>query len=273
MILIYGVMSCLAMYASRYEVPQQQVLKEPLYNQKIISPEGNSHADGAYAALNIPEGHHIYGPGNVQEPVYNGLQDPKIMFQNYGCGFDQPVYYALEDLSIKDSVESLNTGPTEPEPVYNVLEDPEVMFQNYGSGIDQPVYYAQEDLSVKDSAQSFNNGPNDPESVFNGSGINQPMYYALEDLSVKHSAESVHNGPTEQEPVYNVLDQSYTEGSEEPGCHGAITVDGPVYNTLEQPYPYPGYPCKNEPAYIVLEAPGYDGSSFQDPGYNVLEGP
>ena len=98
MILIYAVLSFSAIYASRYDVPQQQVLQGTSCNQKTISSEGKSHSDGAYAALNIPEGHHIYGPGNGQEPdhlsgpgntlepVYNVHQDPKIMFQNCGSG-------------------------------------------------------------------------------------------------------------------------------------------------------------------------------------------
>ena len=80
--------------------------------------------------------------------------------------------------------------------------------------------------------------------------------------------------------MYNVLEEPYTEGSEEPARHGA--VDGPVYNTLEESNRYAGHPCKNEPAYYVLEAPGlggvkkddsHDPASFQDPVYNVLEGP
>ena len=50
-------MSFSAMYASRYEVPQQQVLQGPLRNQKTISSEGSSHSDVAYAVVNIPEGH------------------------------------------------------------------------------------------------------------------------------------------------------------------------------------------------------------------------
>ena len=246
MILIYAVLSFSAIYASRYEVPQQQVLQRPLCNQTAISSEGNSHSDGAYAALNIPEGHHIYGPGNVQEPVYNVLQDPKRMSQNYGSCRDQPLYYALEDLSVKDSVESDNNGPTNAEPVHNVLEDPEVMFQNYGSGIDQP------------------------------------LYCALEDVSVKDSEESVNDGTTEPEPVYNVLDEPYTEDAEESGCHGNVIVEGPVPNTLEEPNRYAGYPCKNEQVHKVLEAPGlsgakttdgYDPASFRDPEYDVLEGP
>lgn len=236
-------MSFSAIYASRYKVPQQQVLQRPLCNQNTISSEGNSHSDGAYAVVDIPEGHHICGHGNVQEPVYNVLQDPKIMFQNYGSGTDEPLYYTLEGLSVKDSGESVNNGPSDPEPVHNVFEDPEVMFQTYGSGIDQP------------------------------------MYYALEDLSVKDSEESVNNGPTEPEPVYNVLDEPYTEGAEEPGCLGNVTIEGPVQNSLEEPDHYAGYPCKDAKNHNVLEAPGlsgtktsdvYDPVSFQDPEYDVL---
>ena len=227
-----------AIYASRYEVPQQQRLQGPLCNQKTISPVGNSQSDGAYATLNIPEGHHIYGPGNVQEPVY-ALQDPEIMFQNHCPGINQPMYYALEDLLVKDSVESVNNGPPDSEPVHNVLEDPEEMFQNYGSGIDQPVYYA------------------------------------LEDLSVKNAVQSVDNGPTEREPVYNVLEEPCKESAEEPGCHSPVTMESPVYNTLEEPNPYAGYPGKTEPVYKVLEAPGLSGTKTNDddPEHNVLEGP
>ena len=221
-------MSFSAIYASRYEVPQQQVLQGPLRNQKTISSEGSSYSDVAYAVVNIPGGNHIYGPKTAQEPV---LQDPKMMFQNSGPGIDQPMYYALEDLSVKESVESVNNGPTDSEPVHNVTEDSEVMFQNSGPGIDQP------------------------------------MYYALEDLSIKNPLESVNNGPTEPEPVYNVLDEPYMEGAEEPGCHGNVTVEGPAYNTLEKPNHYAGYPCKNEPVYKVLEAPGVSGAKWAD-GYD-----
>jgi len=143
------------MYASRYEVPQQQVLQGPMCNQKTISSEGNSHSDGAYAVVNIQEGHHFCGHGNVQEPVYNVLEDPEVMFQNYGPGIGQPLYYASAVLSVKDSVESVDNGPTDPEPVHNVTEDPE--FQNYVSGIDQHMYYVLEDL-----LESVDNGPTEP---------------------------------------------------------------------------------------------------------------
>ena len=149
------------------------------------------------------------------------------------------MYYALEDLLVKDSVESVNNGPPDSEPVHNVLEDPEEMFQNYGSGIDQPVYYA------------------------------------LEDLSVKNAVQSVDNGPTEREPVYNVLEEPCKESAEEPGCHSPVTMESPVYNTLEEPNPYAGYPGKTEPVYKVLEAPGLSGTKTNDddPEHNVLEGP
>ena len=143
-----------AIDAPRYDVPQQHVLQGTSCNQKTISSEGTSHSDGVYTALSIPEGHHIYGHGNAQEPVYNNFQDPKIMSLNYGSGIDQPLYYAWEDLSVKDSGESVNNGPTEPEPMSNALEEP------------------------------------------------------------------------------------YAEGSEEPGCHGNVTVDGPLYDNLEEPYQY-----------------------------------
>ena len=288
MISIHAVICFSAIYASRYEVHQQQLLQGPLCNPKTISPERDSHSDGAYASLNIPGGHHIYGPGNVQEPVHNVQQDPKIKFQNYGPGINQPVYYALEDLSVKDLVESVNNGPTDSEPVHNVLEDPEVMLQNYGSCIDQPMYYALEDLTVKDSMESVNNGPTDPDPVHNvledphvmfenhGSSKDQPMYYALEDLTVKDSVEFANNGPTEPEPVYNVLEEPHTESAEEPGCYGPVTVEGPLYNTLEEPNQYAGYPCKNEPVYKVQVAPGFSGTKTNDsydPENNILEGP
>ena len=287
MILIFAVISFSAIYASRYKIPQEQLLQGPLCNQQTLSPEGNSRSEGAYASLNIPEEHHIYGLGNVQEPVYF-LQDPEIMFEKYGSDINQPTYYALEDLPVKDSVESVNNGPTDPEPVHNVLEDPKVMFHDYDSSIDQPVYYALEDLSVKDSVENVNNGPTDPEPghkvledpevMFQnyGSGTDQPVYYALEDLSVENSVESVDNGPTEPEPVYSVLEEPCTESAEEPECHGPVTVEGPVYNTLEEPNHYAGYPCKTEPVYKVLEAPGLSGtktSDGYDPEHIVLEGP
>ena len=240
MISIHAVICFSAIYASRYEVHQQQLLQGPLCNPKTISPERDSHSDGAYASLNIPGGHHIYGPGNVQEPVHNVQQDPKIKFQNYGPGINQPVYYALEDLSVKDLVESVNNGPTDPDRVHNGLEDPHVMFENHGSSKDQP------------------------------------MYYALEDLTVKDSVEFANNGPTEPEPVYNVLEEPHTESAEEPGCYGPVTVEGPLYNTLEKPNQYAGYPCKNEPVYKVQVAPGFSGTKTNDsydPENNVLEGP
>ena len=71
-------MSFSAIYASRYNVPQQQVLQRPSRNLKTGSLEGNSHLDSTYAALNIPEGPHIYGTGKAQESVYKVLQDPEV---------------------------------------------------------------------------------------------------------------------------------------------------------------------------------------------------
>ncbi|XP_020631385.1 uncharacterized protein LOC110068354 [Orbicella faveolata] len=66
-----------SIYASRYNVPQQQVLQRPSRNLKTGSLEGNSHLDSTYAALNIP-GPHIYGTGKAQESVYKLLQDPEV---------------------------------------------------------------------------------------------------------------------------------------------------------------------------------------------------
>lgn len=144
-------------YAAALNIPKAHHIygpgnaQKPDHLIKTMSSEGNSHSDGAYAALNTPEEHHIYGPGNAQEPVNNVLKDPKIMFENYGPGIDQVVYYALEDLSVRDSGKPVDNSPTTPGPDYNV---PEVMFQNYGSGIDQPLYYASEDILVRDSGGS-----------------------------------------------------------------------------------------------------------------------
>ena len=150
MILIYAVISFSATYASRYDVPRQQGLLGTLSDQKTISSEGNSHSDGVYAALNIPEGHNIYGPGNAQEPVYNVLQDPEVMLQSHGSGTDQPVYNALEDLSVKDSGGSVNNRPTEPEPVYNVLEEP------YTEGSEEPARHGAVDGPVYNTLEESN---------------------------------------------------------------------------------------------------------------------
>jgi len=291
--LIYAAISFSASYASRYEVPQQRVIQGRFPSQKTISSgeEESSHSDGTYAVLNVPEGHHIYGPEKVQEPVYNVLQDPEIMFQNYSPGIDQPMYYALEDLSVKESVESVDNGPANPEPVHNVLDDPEVMFQNYGPGIDQPVYYALEDLSVKDSVESVNNSPTDrepvhiasedPEFQTYGPGIDQPMYYALEDLSVEDSVESVNNGPTDPEPVHIASEdpefQTYGPGIDQPMYYALEDLS--VKDTVESVdnghnEPEPVYNVLAEPYAEGAEEPGRHGNvTVEGPVHNTVELP
>ena len=120
--LIYAAISFSASYASRYEVPQLQVIQGPLPSQKTISSEEgeSSHSDGTYAVLNVPEGHHIYGPEKVQEPVYSVLQDPKIMFQNYSPDIDQ----------LRVSIPSLKEPTMLDGPILKLIDC--IIFYNYG---------------------------------------------------------------------------------------------------------------------------------------------
>lgn len=197
MILIYAVISFSATYASRYDVPQQQGLLGTLLDQKTISSEGNFHSEGAYAALNRPEGHHIYGPGNAQETVYNVLEDPEAMFQSYGSGTDQPVYNVLEDLSV-NSGSSFHNGPTEPEPVYNVLEEP------YAEGSEEPAWSG-------------------------AVTVDGPVYNTLEE-------PNQYDGyPCKNDPVYNVLEAPGLSGSKKADSYDPASFLDPVYNVLEGP--------------------------------------
>ena len=87
-----------------YNVPQRSVEQD------------DPKSDHFYAVLNDQDGQSIYGPGNVQEPVYNVLEETgsvrETPFQSYGSiRPDQPVYHAGNHVA---------------EPTYNVLEDPDL---------------------------------------------------------------------------------------------------------------------------------------------------
>lgn len=212
MILIYAVISFSATYASRYDVPQQQGLLGTLLDQKTISSEGNFHSEGAYAALNRPEGHHIYGPGNAQETVYNVLEDPEAMFQSYGSGTDQPVYNVLEDLSVKNSGDSVNNGPTEPEPVYNVLEEP------YAEGSEEPAWNGT--VTVDGPVYNTLVEPNQYAGYLCN---NEPTYNVLEAPGHGDAKKTDSYDPASfqdfQDPVYNVLEGPEPDKSSEDGLY------------------------------------------------------
>ncbi|KAL9959623.1 hypothetical protein ACROYT_G032959 [Oculina patagonica] len=183
--------SPLAICAQNYDAPQEQVRHGTLRNQQTTSSEENSQSGGLYAALNIPDGHNIYGPRDGQEE----------MPQNYGfSSVEQPVYNVLEDLSVRDSEETVHYGPYEPEPVYNVLEEP------YAEGSERPAWYG----SVP---------------------VDGPVYNTLEELN------QYTGSPGTNEPVYNVLEAPDHGGTGEADSYGPSGGQDPVYNVLEGPDP------------------------------------
>ena len=194
--LIYTYKLCIflflaAVYASDYDVPQHQVLNGTLGNQKIILSGEDSQSGGLYAALNIPEGHNIYGSGIGQEE----------MFQNYGSSStDQPVYNVLEDLSSRDSGETVNNCPYEPEPVYNVLEEP------CAESSDGPAWYG-------------------------AVPVDDPVYNTLEEPN------QYAGSPFKNEPIYNVLEGPDHSGAGEVDSYRPSGFQDPVYNVLESPDP------------------------------------
>ncbi|XP_078342940.1 uncharacterized protein LOC144628679 [Oculina patagonica] len=178
-----------SIYTSDLDVP---------HNQKK-----NSQSDGLYAALNIPEGHNIYGPRNGQEEIY----------QNYGSSStDQPVYNVLEDLTGRDSI--INNGPNEQEPVYNVLEEP------YAEGSEGPAWYGS--VPVEGLVYNTLEEPDSPST-------NEPVYNVLEAPDHGGAGEADNYGPSGvQDPVYNVLEGPDRDES---------TGDGLYSNSLENQDP------------------------------------
>lgn len=180
-----------ANYTSNYDVPQQQARHGTLHNQETLSLEENSRSGDLYAALNIPEGHNIYGPRDIQEE----------MSQTYGpSSTEQPVYNVFEDLSGRDSGETVNNGPYEPEPVYNVLEEP------YAEGSGGPAWYG-------------------------AVPVDDPVYNTLEEPN------QYAGSPFKNEPLYNVLEGADHSGAGGVDSYGPSGFQDPVYNVLEDPDP------------------------------------
>ncbi|KAL9959620.1 hypothetical protein ACROYT_G032956 [Oculina patagonica] len=206
-----------SIYAPNYDAPQQQVRHGTLRHQMTTSSEANSQSGGLYAALNVPEGHNIYGPRNVQED----------MSQNYGpSSTDQPVYNVLDDPLGRDSEETVNNGSNEPEPVYNVLEEP------YAEGSEGPAWYGA--VPVEGPVNNTLEEPDSPST-------NEPVYNVLEALDHGGAGEADNYDSTGvQDPVYNVL-----EGPDPDQSSG----DGLYSNSLEDQDPGN---CNNIPVYAVV---------------------
>ena len=165
-------------------------------HQRTMSSEKNSPSGGLYAALNIPEGHNVYGPRD----------SPDKMSQNYDLsGAEQPVYNVLEDLSVRGSKEIANNGPHEPEPVYSVLEEPFAEVSEdptwYGSApVDDPVYNTLEE----------------PYQYTDSTYKSEPVYNVLEGPDQSGAGEEDRYGPSGfQDPVYNVLEGPDPESSKD----------------------------------------------------------
>ncbi|KAL9959628.1 hypothetical protein ACROYT_G032966 [Oculina patagonica] len=162
--------------------------KEPfasIYAPNYDVPQSNSQSGGLYAVHNISDGHNIFGPRDSQEE----------MSQNNGLsGIDQPVYNILEDLSVKDSEETVNNGLYEPETVYNVLEEP------YTEGSEGPEWYGSVPMEgpvYNTLEEPYAEGSEGP-AWYGSVPVDGPVYNTLEEPN--QYADS----PSTNEPVYNV---------------------------------------------------------------------
>ncbi|KAL9959627.1 hypothetical protein ACROYT_G032965 [Oculina patagonica] len=207
-----------SIYAPNYDAPQQQVRHGTLRNQHTTSSEENSQSGGLYAVHNIPDGHTIFGPRDSQEE----------MSQNKGLsGIDQPVYNILEDLSVKNSKETVNNGSNAPEPVYNVLEEP------YEEGSEGPAWYGSvpvEGPVYNTSEEPYAEGSEGP-AWYGSVPVDGPVYNTLEEPN------QYTDYPSTNEPVYNVLEVTDHGGAGEADSCGPSGVQDPVYNVLEGPDP------------------------------------
>ncbi|CAH3040040.1 unnamed protein product, partial [Porites evermanni] len=159
----------------------------------------NSQIGEVYAALDVPEGHNIYGAGNVDEPFYNFLQDPaqdKEEGQRYSClSLDPAMYQTLEKLQVEDQRNAEYSCPTEP--MYNVLEGPTPGVRNETEScgaisVNEPFYNTVEKPVSNEGLSSSNN---------------DPVYNTLEDPLYLGFGCGGQNGPTGlQDLVYNVLE-------------------------------------------------------------------
>ena len=170
----------------------------PLFHIKFKFT-GNSQIGEVYAALDVPEGHNIYGPGNVDEPFYNFLQDPaqdREEGQRYSClSLDPAMYQTLEKLQVEDQRNAEYSCPTEP--MYNVLEGPTPGVRNETESCGA--------ISVKEPFYNTVEKPVSNEGL--SSGNNDPVYNTLEDPLYLGFGCGGQNGPTGlQDPVYNVLE-------------------------------------------------------------------
>jgi len=170
----------------------------PLFHIKFKFT-GNSQIGEVYAALDVPEGHNIYGSGNVDEPFYNFLQDPAQDMeegQRYSClTLDPAMYHTLEKLQVEDQRNAEYSCPTEP--MYNVLEGPTPGVRN-----------ETESCGAISVNEPFHNTVEEPVSNEGlSSGNNDPVYNTLEDPLYLGFGCGGQNGPTGlQDPVYNVLE-------------------------------------------------------------------
>ncbi|KAL9959626.1 hypothetical protein ACROYT_G032964 [Oculina patagonica] len=222
MLLVMGLSGLSAINTPNYDAPQQQVRHGTLRNQQTTSSQENSQSGGLYTALNIPDGHNIYGPRGSQEE----------MSQNYGfCSVEQPVYNVLEDLSVKDSGETVNNGHSDPEPVYNVLEQP------YAEGPEGPAWYG----SVPVHGPVYRNTLEEPYQYNGSPSTSEPVYNVLEPPDRGGTGGADSYGPSGgQDPVYNVLEGPVTDQS---------SGDGLYSNSLEAQDPES---CYNIPVYAVV---------------------
>ena len=170
----------------------------PLFYNKFKFT-GNSQIGEVYAALDVPEGHNIYGPGNVDEPFYNFLQDPALDMeegQRYSClTLDPAMYHTLEKLQVEDQRNAEYSCTTEP--MYNVLEGPTPGVRNETESCG--------DISVNEPFYNTVEKPVSSEGL--SSGNNDPVYNTLEDPLYLGFGCGGQNGPTGlQDPVYNVLE-------------------------------------------------------------------
>ena len=283
--------SFVEIYKSTYTLPQRPTAKDGLNSERI------------YAALNIQEGHNVYGPPKNQEPFYHVLEKPttdgEVHLQQYGVNsLEQPVYNILEELPVTGGLE----GPTNhgAEPVYNVLEDPNLVVAKgpglYGAtSLEGPIYNTLEEPYSDDPYRANCKSERKNEPVYKV--LEEDVSLAIDKYGARDVQDPVHNvnegegleGPKNSvsEPVYYVLEDPNFERAEGPRHYGATSLEEPIYNTLEEPNGNDPYgascnpECKNEPVFNVLEnetygrivVDKYGATDLQVPVYNVLEGP
>ena len=121
--------------------------------------------------------------------------------QNSGpLSTDNPLYYAVEDLSGTDTRTPVDNAPNQPDLLYNALQEP------YAKGSDDPVWYGS-------------------------STADGPHYNTLE------GPYQYGGSPRTNEPLYNVLEAPSPSGADEESSYGSLIVQNPVYDALQGPNP------------------------------------